>query len=72
MFLHENLFFLISKKVLFEILDYLLPDIALKLKNKYLINTFASQRLVFEGINEPFFLENASNLTHKFLHDDLS
>ena len=31
-----------------------------------IINTFTSQRLVFEGKNETFLLENASNLTHKF------
>ena len=34
-------------------------------------NTFPSQRLVFEGKNEPFLLENASNLTHEFLFDNL-
>ena len=33
------------------------------------INTFASQRLVFEENNEPFLLENASNLTNEFLYD---
>ena len=27
-------------------------------------NTFASQRLIFEGKNEPFIFENGSNLTH--------
>ena len=36
------------------------------------INTFASQPLVFEEKNEPFILENASNLTHKFLYDNFS
>ena len=33
------------------------------------INTFASQRHVFDEKNEPFLLENASNLTHEFLYD---
>ena len=32
----------------------------------HLINTFASQCLVCEEKNEPFLLENASNLTHEF------
>ena len=31
-----------------------------------MFNTFASQRLGFEGKNEPFILENVSNLTHEF------
>ena len=35
------------------------------------INTFASQRLLFEDKNEQFLLENASNLTHDFLYDNL-
>ena len=34
-----------------------------------LFNTFAFQRLVFEGKNGIFILENASNLTHEFLYD---
>ena len=34
-----------------------------------LFNTFASQRLVFWGKNEPFILENALNLSHEFLYD---
>ena len=34
-------------------------------------NTFASKRLVFLGkINESLRLENASNLTHKYLYDN--
>ena len=28
--------------------------------------------IVFEGKNEPFILENASNLTHKFLYDNFN
>ena len=35
-------------------------------------NTFAFQRLVFEGKNEPFLLENASNLNHEFLYDNFN
>ena len=31
------------------------------------INTSASRRLSFEGKNEPFLLDNASNLTNEFL-----
>ena len=34
------------------------------------INTFASQRFILEGKNEPFLLENASNLTHEFLQEN--
>ena len=37
-----------------------------------IINTFASQRLVFEEKNEPFFLENTSNLTYEFLNEDFN
>ena len=33
--------------------------------------TLLSQRFVFEGKTEPFLLENASNLTHEFLYDNL-
>ena len=36
-----------------------------------IFNTFASYRLVFEEKNEPFFHENASNLTDEFLYDNL-
>ena len=36
------------------------------------INTFTSQRLVSEEKNEPFLLENASNLTHEFLYNNLT
>ena len=36
------------------------------------ITTFASQRRVFEGKNEAFLLENASNLTHEFLYENLN
>ena len=32
------------------------------------INTFASQRLVFERKIEPFLLENASNITYENLN----
>ena len=32
----------------------------------FIINTFASPRLVFEEKNEPVLLENTSNLTHEF------
>ena len=35
-------------------------------------NTFASQRPVFEGKNEPFLLENASNLTHEISYDNFN
>ena len=35
-----------------------------------IINTFASQRLVFEEKNTPFLLESASKLTHEFLYDN--
>ena len=38
----------------------------------YIFNTFASQRLVFEQNNEPFLLENASNLTNEFLYDNFN
>ena len=38
----------------------------------YIINTFASQRLVFEEKNELFLFENASNLIHEFFHDDFN
>ena len=34
--------------------------------NSLIINTFASLRLVFEGINEQFLLGNASNLYDNF------
>ena len=34
--------------------------------------TFAFQRLVFEEKNEPFILENASNLTHEILYDNFN
>ena len=37
-----------------------------------LLNTFASQRFVFEGKNEVFLLENTSNLTHEFLYDNFN
>ena len=36
------------------------------------INTLASQCLVFEKENKPFFFENASNLTHEFLYDNFN
>ena len=36
------------------------------------VNTFASQCLVFEEKNEPYLLENAPNLTNKFLHDNFN
>ena len=36
------------------------------------INTFTSQRLVSEEKNEPFLLENASNMTHKLLYDNFN
>ena len=36
------------------------------------INTFAFERLVFEENNEPFLLENASNLTHECLYDNFN
>ena len=35
-------------------------------------NTFASERLIFDGKIEPFLLENASNLTHEFLYDNFN
>ena len=35
-------------------------------------NIFASQRLVFQENNEPFLLENASNLKHEFLYDNFN
>ena len=35
-------------------------------------NTLASQRFVSEGENEPFFLENVSNLTLEFLYDNFN
>ena len=39
---------------------------------KLIINTYFSPP-VFEGkINEPFCLENASNLTHEFLYDNFN
>ena len=34
------------------------------------INTFASQRLLFEDKNEQFLLENASKLIYEFLHEN--
>ena len=37
-----------------------------------MFNTFASHRLVFEEKNEPFILENASNLTHEGLYDNFN
>ena len=39
---------------------------------KNIINTFASQYFAFEENNEPFLLENASNLTHEFLQDNFN
>ena len=36
------------------------------------INTFASQRFVFEKKSEQFRLENKSNLTHEFLYDNFN
>ena len=36
------------------------------------INTFASERLVFEEKNEPFLLKKTSNLTHELLYDNFS
>ena len=36
------------------------------------INTFISHRLLLNGKNEPFRLENASNLTHVFLYDNFT
>ena len=36
------------------------------------LKTLASQRLVFEEKNESFLLENASNLTHKFLYGNFN
>ena len=38
----------------------------------YVFNTFASLHLIFEEINEPFFIENASNLTNEFLNDNFN
>ena len=38
----------------------------------YNINTFASQRLIFHEKNEPFLLENVSNLTYQFLYDNFN
>ena len=38
----------------------------------YKLNTFASKRLVFEGKNESFRFENASNLTHDLLYNNLN
>ena len=40
--------------------------------NAIVINTFASQPLVFEGKNELSILENVSNLTHEFLYDNFN
>ena len=38
----------------------------------YLVNTFDSQCLSFEGKNELFPLENSSNLKHEFLYDNFN
>ena len=38
----------------------------------YYITIFATQRLVFKGKNESFFLENASILTHEFFYDNFN
>ena len=37
-----------------------------------ILNTFASQCLVFEKKNELFFLERSSNLTREFLYDNIN
>ena len=37
-----------------------------------IINTFTTQHLSFEENNEPFLLENASNLTRGFLNDNFN
>ena len=39
---------------------------------KLTLNTFVSQPFVFEEKNEPFVLENASNLTHEFLYNNFN
>ena len=36
------------------------------------INTFASKHLLLKEKNEPFYLENASNLTYVFLCDNFN
>ena len=36
------------------------------------IKTLVSERLVFDGKNEPFLLENTSTLAHEFLHDNFN
>ena len=36
------------------------------------LNTFASQSLIFDGKNESFLLENASNLTYEGLYDNFN
>ena len=51
---------------------YLGLFIFISLSNYIIQNTFASQRLVLEEKNEPFLLENALNLTQKFLNDNFN
>ena len=48
-----------------EISTPILQDQFVGINNIIKVNTFASQRHVFEGKNEQFLLENASNLIHE-------
>ena len=48
------------------------PLINFSLINLSSLNTFAFQRLVCEGKNELFLLENALILTHEFLYDNFN
>ena len=45
----------------------------MRFNNIYTVfNSYTSQRLVFEGKNEPFLHKNASNLAHEFLYHNFN